>query len=326
MKKLPIFFFLLFSSAAFSQKTDSIALNDLKLYPKKNSLPVRKPVLLLQPVQLDEASLDLKVNYWREWISFGINMNQAAFSDNWSGGGVNSIAIGTLINYKTDYTKGDKSYISEVILQYGKLKNKDQLQRKTNDRIFWDNKVALKLSKSWYFFGSLNFESQFDRGYSYSKTKTGEEVRTLISKFMSPGYLTESLGFEYKPGKAFSLRIGTGTARQTFVLDTALYRTNAKNFGVEPGKRMRNELAFQVVANYEKDIMENIHLKARYNMFANYEDLTTTDNRLDVTVTAKVNRLVNVTFTGIGIYDDDTSLKIQASQAIALGLVYKFPR
>ncbi|WP_256011025.1 DUF3078 domain-containing protein [Desertivirga xinjiangensis] len=326
MKKLPIFFFLLFSSAAFSQKTDSIALSDLKLYPKKNSLPVRKPVLLLQPVQLDEASLDLKVNYWREWISFGINMNQAAFSDNWSGGGVNSIAIGTLINYKTDYTRGDKSYISEVILQYGKLKNRDQLQRKTNDRIFWDNKVALKLSKNWYFFGSLNFESQFDKGYSYSKTKTGEEVQTLISKFMSPGYLTESLGFEYKPGKSFSLRIGTGTARQTFVLDTALYRTNAKNFGVEPGKRMRNELAFQVVANYEKDIMENIHLKARYNMFANYEDLTTTDNRLDVTVTAKVNRLVNVTFTGIGIYDDDTSLKIQASQAIALGLVYKFPR
>jgi len=327
-KNLLILFGVLSSSIAFSQnkKADSTDISGLKLYPKKNSLPVRKPILNLHPVQISDADLKLKVNYWRNWTSFGINMNQASFSDNWSGGGVNSIAIGTLFNYKTDYTKGDKNYVSELILQYGKLKNRGQLQRKTNDRIFWDNKVALKLSKSWYFFGSLNFESQFDRGYSYSKTKGGDEIQTLISRFMSPGYLTESMGFEYKPGKSFSLRIGTGTARQTFVLDRDIYKTNSKNFGVEPGKRMRNELAFQLVSNFEKDIAENLHLKSRYSMFANYEELSNIDSRLDVTLTAKVNRLVNVTLTGIGIYDDDSSDKIQASQALSLGLLYKFPR
>jgi hypothetical protein len=89
---------------------------------------------------------------------------------------------------------------------------------------------------------------------------------------------------------------------------------------------MRNELAFQLVSNFEKEVFENINLKARYNMFANYEKLNNMDSRLDVTVTAKVNRLVNVTITGVGIYDDDQSDKIQASQALALGLVYKFPR
>lgn len=331
LRSLPIvlLLMLLCNSAAFSQEegmVDSVDLTGLRLYPKKNSLPVRKPVLQLEPVKISQADLDLKVNYWRHWVSFGINMNQAAFSDNWSGGGVNSIAIGTLFNFKTDYTKGDKNYVSELILQYGKLKNRGQLQRKTNDRIFWDNKVGLKLSRNWYFFGSLNFESQFDQGYSYKKSKEGEEESTLISRFMSPGYITESIGFEYKPSKAFYLRIGTGTARQTFVLDRDLYLTNPKNFGVEPGKVMRNELAFQLVANLEKNIAENMHLKSRYSMFANYEQLGNIDNRLDVTLTAKVNRLVNVTLTGIGIYDDDASSKIQASQAIALGLIYKFPR
>ncbi|WP_207429288.1 DUF3078 domain-containing protein [Pedobacter sp. SYSU D00535] len=327
LKRVFSFLLVVCSSVVYAQNTasDTTGLSGLKQYPKKNTLPVRKPVLQLQPVEIPESELKLKVNYWRNWSTFGINMNQAAFSDNWSGGGVNSIAVGLMFNHKTDYTKDEKNYVSELIFQYGKLKNRDQLQRKTNDRIFWDNKVALKLSKSWYFFGSLNFESQFDQGYSYGKDQQGNETRTLISRFMSPGYLTESLGFEYKPNKYYYLRIGTGTARQTFVLDKDLYRTNPKNFGVAPGKVVRNELAFQLVSNYEKDIMENLRLKTRYAMFANYERLNNIDHRLDATLIAKVNRVVNVTISGIGVYDDDASDKIQASQTLALGLVYKFP-
>ena len=332
LKKLLFSVLLLVTFHAFSQevKSDTSELNNLREYPKKNLLPVRRPVLQLQAVQIPDSKLDLKVNYWRNWVSFGVNMNQASFSDNWRGGGVNSLAIGTTFNYKTDYTKGDKNYVSEVILQYGKIKNKGQLQRKSSDRIYWDNKVGLKLSPSWNFFGSLNFESQFDRGFSYSKVTEGDAVvekATTISRFMSPGYLTESIGFEYKPDKYFWLRIGTGTARQTFVLDKNLYKNNSnKNYGVDTGKVFRNELAFQLVSSYERDIMQNISLKSRYTMFANYEKLRSIDQRLDVSIIAKVNKLVNVTVTGVGLYDDDADAKIQGSQTLALGLIYRFPR
>ncbi len=325
------FIFLSYASFSFAQKNESEAdtsiLKTLKQYPRKNSLPVRRPVLYPENVVLEESdSLDLEVNYWRNWTSFGININQASFSDNWGGGGVNSLALGGRFTYKTDYTKDDKNYVSEILLQYGKLKNKGQLSRKTADRIFYDNKVALKLSKNWAFFGSLNFESQFDMGYSFSKNAQGNEIRTLLSRFMAPGYLTESVGFEYKPVKYFFLRIGTGTARQTFVLDTSLYRTNPKNFGVTPGKSFRNELAFQLVASIDKDIAKNLNLRSRYTMFANYEQLSNIDNRLDVTLTAQVNRLINVSLGGIVLYDEDTADQIQASQAMSFGLVYKFPK
>lgn len=328
VKRLIFVLCLISSLSAFSQdtSTDTTDLSDLKLYPSKKPLPVRQPILQLQPVDIPSSQLDLKVNYWRNWVSFGINVNQASFSDNWSGGGVNSVAVGTTFNYKTDYTKGDKNYVSEVIFQYGKIKNKGQLQRKTNDRIYWDNKISMKLSKNWSFFGSLNFESQFDRGFAYSKDKEGNEVAKTISRFMSPGYLTESLGFEYKPSKYYWLRIGTGTARQTFVLDRDLYKNIEKNYGVDTGKVFRNELAFQLVSNFEKDIMQNLSLKARYAMFANYEHLRSIDQRLDISLLAKVNRLVNVTVNGVVLYDDDASGKIQASQTLALGLLYKFPR
>ncbi|MEO8793961.1 MAG: DUF3078 domain-containing protein [Daejeonella sp.] len=307
-------------------KADTTLLNELRQYPRKNSLPVRYPTLVLEPVNLPNPEIDIRMNYWKNMISFGVNFNQASFSNNWSSGGVNTLALGSQFNYKTDFTKGDKNYVSEVILQYGKLKNKAQLERKTNDRIFWDNKVGLKLSKSWNFFGSLNFESQFDKGYSYSKNADGNEVRNLLSKFLAPGYLTESVGFEYKPVKYFFIRIGTGTARQTFVLDTTLYKTNPKNFGVTPGERFRNELAFQVVGSIDKDIATNLNLKSRYAMFASYEHLAGIDHRLDLTLTAKVNKLINVSVSGIALYDDDTANEIQASQTLSFGLVYKLLR
>lgn len=328
---LVLFIFLAQADSLWAQRTesqeDSLALKELRQYPRKNTLPVRRPVIFPETIKMSEpAPLELSINYWRTWTAFGVNVNQASFSENWGGGGVNSLAIGGQFSYKADYTKDDKNFVSEVLLQYGKLNNRDQLSRKTADRIFFDNKVALKLSKSWYFFGSINFESQFDRGYSFARNDQGNEVRTLLSSFMAPGYLTESLGFEYKPSKTFFLRIGTGTARQTFVLDTTLYKTNPKNFGVTPGKSFRNELAFQVVASLDRDIAKNLNLKSRYAMFANYEKLRSIDNRLDVTLTAQVNRLINVSLAGIVLYDDDTANKIQASQALSLGLLYKFPR
>ena len=327
-KRLLVIIFILtsLSSSSIAQKAeaDTALLKELKQFPKKNVLPVRRPVLFPEVIKPSQSpELLVKVNYWRNLTMFGINVNQASFSDNWGAGGVNSLALGGQFSYKTDYTKTDKNFASELILQYGKLKNKDQLSRKTADRIFWDNKVALKLSKSWYFFGSVNFESQFDVGYSFSRDPQGNEKRTLLSKFMAPGYLTESLGFEYKPDKQFFVRIGTGTARQTFVLDTNLYKTNPKNFGVKPGQTFRNELAFQVVSSYNKEIAKNLMLNSRYAMFANYEKLASIDNRLDVTLTANVNKLINVSLSGILLYDDDSDNKMQASQTMSFGLIYK---
>lgn len=325
---LSLLFVIILSSPVVAQETDTIPIStkDLDIRLKRSPLPSRMGTLQFEPVTLQPALVNARVNYWKTKTSVGINVNQAAFSDNWKGGGVNSLAIGGLINYKAEYSKESYSYVSEVILQYGKVKNKDQLQKKTTDRIYWDNKAAIQLSKNWYFFGSINFESQFDNGYSYSRDGQNKEIKKLLSKFMAPGYLTESIGFEYKPNKFFSTRIGTGTARQTFVVDTALWRTNPNNFGVEKGKNFRNELAFQIVSSFEKEVVTNIMLKTRYNMFIPYDNFGHIDHRLDVNITAKVNRFINVSVTGVGLYDRDTDLKIQGSQTLALGLMFTFPR
>lgn len=330
MKRLILTFFAIsaFYLSLSAQEIDTvpISVKDMEIKLKRSPLPSRIGVISFQPVELKPALVHAKINYWKTKATVGINANQASFSENWKGGGVNSVAIGALLNHKAEYSKESYSYTSEIILQYGKVKNKDQLQKKTNDRIYWDNKAAVQLSKNWYLFASVSFESQFDKGFSYSKDANGNEVAKILSKFMSPGYLTESLGFEYKPNKVFSTRIGTGTARQSFVLDTTIYKTNAKNFGVDIGKKMKNELAFQIVTNVEKEIMKNTILKAKYNMFIPYDNFGHIDHRLDIAATAKLNRFLNVSLTGVVLYDRDMDLKVQRSQALALGASFTFPR
>lgn len=341
MKSFYAYLLLVFSgtTSLYAQEIDTIPINtkglDIKL--KRSPLPSRTGTIPFKPVEIAPEVVDARVNYWKTRTSVGINVNQATFSNNWKGGGVNSLAVAGLVNYKAEYAKESYSYVSEVILEYGKVKNKDQLQKKTRDRIFWDNKAALQLSKNWYFFGSISFESQFDAGYSYTKNSEGNEVANLISRFMAPGYLTESFGFEYKPSKYFSTRIGTGSARQTFVLDTAVYLTKDPNtgkitkaatkYGVDFNKKFKNELAFQIVSNFEKEVFTNTMLKARYQMFIPYDRaLVNIDHRLDVSITSKLNRLMNVSLTGVGLFDRDNDTKIQGSQALALGVTFVFPR
>ncbi|MCJ8210619.1 DUF3078 domain-containing protein [Mucilaginibacter sp. RS28] len=303
-------------------KLDTVILNKYRRDVRRSPLPVIVRPIVVDPNLVPVSMLDYKVTYWRKWITMGFNLNQSAFSHNWANGGISSLALGGNFDYKTEYNKAPFNYTGELLLLYGKTSNEGHINRKTTDRIFFDNKVATQLSKNWYFFGSVSIESQFDKGYQYSDN--GPPI--LISRFMAPGYITESVGVEYKPNKAFDLRIGTGTARQTLVLYNDLDRSITGNYGVDTTKRIRNELAFQLVALYDKDIMTNVHLNTRYAMLVPYgRSLMNIDHRLDVVLSAKVNKLVAVTITGTALYDKDSRAGIQGTEALALGVIYRFP-
>src|SRR5690606_13988676 len=124
----------------------------------------------------------------------GLNFNQAAFSGNWKNGGINSVAFGTIIAGKANYTKERMTWDNEMELLFGIVNNEGETTRKSNDRIFLDSKVGYKMSGHWSTYFSLNFLTQFAKGYEYNEDGSA----TIISNFLAPGYLTSSLGFEYK--------------------------------------------------------------------------------------------------------------------------------
>ena len=327
MKKL---YTLLASVALLFSYAGAQSLEELQVTPKTEIAKEQDSIKseLLQ-IEVPIPELQLNVNHWKHWTKFGINANQASFSDNWKGGGVNSVSLLGIAWHKAEYNKNDFLYVSEIDLKYGKAKNKGQIAKKNNDRIFWDNKLSYKLSPKWSLYTSITFETQFDIGPEYGKDSLGNEIQTGVkTSFMAPGYLTESFGLEYNTiDKTFSLRFGTGTARQTFVYDERIAPDgDGKRFGVEEGKNIKNDLAFQVTANLDRDLAKNFNVKSRYNLFADYKDVSDPSHRLDVTFTANVTRIINVSLSGIMIYDSDVDPNVQYSQALAMGITFNFPR
>jgi hypothetical protein len=260
-------------------------------------------------------------SYWLKEISGGLNLNQASFSDNWKGGGVNSVAFSVYLTGRAGYAKDKWSWDNQFDFIYGVVKNKGEDGRKSNDVLFVDSKVGYKINDKWNYFIGVNLLSQFTPGYNFTDME-----RTLISKFANPAFLTTAIGLEYKPNDEFSLRISPFSPRWTFVTDTDLYLNIPKNYGVEIGETVRSEwLAFSLLADWNKKLSENLTIKMRYQMFANYEtiDFKTIDHRLDVALIAKVSNLINVSLTSLTIYDIDQDKKIQFSQGLALGIAFK---
>ena len=269
------------------------------------------------------------IKHWKKKLDLGVNVNQASFSSNWTGGGVNSIGLNVLFNYTARYSRGKHSWDNVIGLQYGFVKNEGQGFRKTLDRIFLDSKYGYALSEHWSLFTSLNFQSQFAPGYSYATDPGGVETASLISDLFAPAYITSSWGIEYRRGDYFWLRASPFSPRVTIVRDPERFITTVgpNPFGVTPPDDTRIEwLALQFVAEYNRDVAENLNLKWRYTMFANYETLEfdKVDHRLEVSLLAKVNKFINVGLGGILLYDYDQVEEIQLSQLFTLGFAYKF--
>jgi hypothetical protein len=267
---------------------------------------------------------------WKKKLVFNLNLNQAAFSSNWTGGGINSIGFNSLFNYKANYSKNKTTWDNEIGLMYGFVRNSGQGFRKTIDRIYLDTKVGYKISDKWDLFTSLNFISQFSKGYKYEEDILGIEQEFLISDVMAPAFVTMAIGFEYHPVDYFKVRISPFAPRVTIVQDNNgrfdAVSTEAP-YGVKVGENTRFEwLAFQLTADFDKDIAKNLNLKWRYLLYANYETLEgkTIDHRLDLMINAKVNQFISVGVGGIMLYDFDQDDEVQLSQIFNIGFAYTF--
>ncbi len=271
------------------------------------------------------AKIIKKDTLWRKSYITGLNFNQSSFSSNWKGGGVNSYAIAAFFTGRAYYEKGKSSWDNNIDLQYSRVNTSGLGDRKGNDRIFIDSKYGYGLNKVISIFGSLNFQSQFDKGFAYVEaTDTTPAITSLQSKFLAPGYFTESIGLDYKPNTWFDVRWGFFTARQTIVTDTNLHNTAPLNYGVPIGKTVRNQIGSSIVATLNKDLTKTINLKTLFSLFTDYAQPQVMVPRLDVLFTAKVLKSLNVTLGGTLFYDETQDYKIQTSQGLSVGLVYGF--
>ncbi|WP_448520085.1 DUF3078 domain-containing protein [Rhodoflexus sp.] len=293
----------------------------------RSALPIFLCILCCLLCRLSFAQADSTAvkdtSYWTKRMSLGINFNQGSFSSNWKAGGTNSIAIGTVFTAKANYRKAKWSWANDAELIYGLVWTAGIGQRKNADRIFLNSVAGYAIADKWDVFFSGNFLSQFAPGFDYAQTD-----QPRISNLFAPAFLTLAIGFDYKPKPWFSLKMSPFSPRFTIVTDDGILPTtpDGKRYGVAAGQRVRSEVAAaQIQADINAQLAANIALKARYLLFANYQQFDP-DHRLDVLLEMAVNKYIKVNFGATALYDTDQDTALQWNQLLNVGFLFTAAR
>jgi len=297
---------------------------------KKNLLILVIAVTSLSIFAQDAVDAD---TLWKFSGSTSLNLSQLSLT-NWAAGGDNSLSGNALINLSANYATEKTSWENKIILGFGLIKQGDDPTRKSDDQIDLASKLGVKATDKWFYTALLGFNTQFAEGYD----NPGEDDRLKISNFMAPGYLSFSLGMDYKPSEAFSLFLSPISSKFTFVLDDDLSAQGT--FGLDPGQKSRSEIGAYIKITYKKEILKNVSLDTKIDLFSNYFDNPQyIDVNWDLLLTFKVNDYLAASLltqliydydikfgedtTGDGEYDTFTE-KVQFKELFGLGLTYSF--
>lgn len=273
---------------------------------------------------------DTAAKTWKLGGLFNLNINQGSLS-NWSAGGDKfSFSLNAYLNVYAFYKKNKNSWDNSLDLAYGIVNTTSLGNRKASDRIDLLSKYGYAISKKWNAAALFNLRTQFAKGYAYSKTASGNDTSTVISKSFAPAYVLLSLGADYKPNDHFSLFISPLTERWVIVPD----RFIKPYFGIDSNKNARNELGAFVSANYTAKLGKNFVYKTKLDLFSNYKNHP---QNIDVywtnALTAKITRYINFSFNLDMIYDDDTKNVNPAKgpapqwlQLMGIGFAYNFSK
>jgi hypothetical protein len=271
---------------------------------------------------------------WKKGGFIGINFNQVSLSQ-WAPGGDNNLSLSSAVNLFAIYADGKTIWDNSLDLAYALVKTSSGPIRKSDDKIDFTSKYGYQIGDGkWYYAGLVNFKSQFAEGFIYP------DDSNVVSKFMSPAYLTLAIGFTYKPSDYFQIFLSPATGKWTFVNDQTL--ADAGAYGVKmatldagglpvagTGENIRSEFGAYLNMKFKKDIMENITFSTKLELFNNYTD-EDKDNAKNIDVNwetalmMKVNKFITASIIAQLVYDANVVERTQYKQVIGVGFGYKF--
>ncbi len=288
---------------------------------------------------IDQSAPDTvyKAPDWKRGAKFALTFTQVSFS-NWTAGGENSMGGNSQVNLFANYKKGKRIWDNQLDLAFGVIKLDGEDARKSDDKIDGFSKYGIEISNKLYFSTNLNLKTQFTSGYNYPN----DSVK--VSDFLAPAYLQLGFGFDYKPASWFSLSFLPLTGRITIVNDQVLSDLGA--YGVDPakydtsgnllehGKKVRFELGTSVIALFQKELVKNVELKSKLQLFSNYlKNPENIDVTWDSMLSLKVNKYISTFLGVIMIYDDDIPIinpegidigpRTQLKQTFGVGLAFE---
>lgn len=257
---------------------------------------------------------------WKNAAIGNLNFTQSAF-DNWTAGGEDNWVWQLDLNGKFINDQAKTNWANTGKVSYGRTKIGDTEQRKAADEISLESVFTYKMSLYVNPYVAVSGLTQLTEGFNYGVDPLAENP---ISKFLNPGYFTESFGIGYQPMEEFKTRLGVAF-KQTVTSDTAF----SVIYGVvdedtnEP-KKLRNEVGMESVSDYERNITETIKYVFKLKAFTAFDGADNIDVDWDNIFAAQIAKYLAVSFNYKIFYDSDVSYKRQVKSVLAVGLTYNF--
>ncbi len=278
----------------------------------KNKINLAAIIILLTQITIFGQKDTSITSGWVPKAIVGFNISQLALS-NWTQGGENSLTWTITGNLGYDYKSNDWNLSNNLKLAYGTTKLGGQGFR-TNDNEFYLESVLSKKIE-WVvnpFFSNI-ITTTIAPGYNYNGNQAME-----IANFFDPGYVVQSLGFEYTKITGFKTRLGLGL-QEIFTNHNRQYTDDPATSKIEAFKL---QFGLQSVTSGNVQIAENLMLSSSLTLFSSFKSLDVWDVRWDNSIVAKVNSWLNVNIGFLLIYQKDQSLTTQMKQSMQLGVVY----
>jgi len=273
----------------------------------------------------------LDISDWLPGGTSGLQFSQSAYS-NWATGGENSLAVTVIQNLYAHYRVKDFSFENTLDLAYGKMKQGTRSFRKSDDKLTFLSKTSARIRDNLNLAGLVDFRTQFAEGFKYLKSAGSDrESRMLISDWMAPGYLSASVGVEYKPVPALSVILTPLTGRTTFVLNPAL--SDQGVFGVEKGRKARHDFGATFNSAFLAEPVTNVTFSNKLNLFSDYRKMTNLVVNWETVTSIRANSFLRTTISTSLIYDDKVQVTrrdgssgrdVQMKEVIAVGLAWDF--
>ena len=287
--------------------------------------------------------------YWKFEGRMRMNLNTIILSY-WADGGESSISGAAYFNLLLKYEKGNFKFENFFNSSYGMQLFRYSNSRKSEDKMKYTSSVAHQFKKNWFYNAQLEFKSQYSKGYKYPNDST------IVSDWLSPGYLTLSLGIENKSIDGLSMFFSPMAGKLIFVMNQDL--ANEGKYGVKKavkdadgnilvqGENVKAELGMNLRLRYRKEIVKNVDVSSYLVLSNNYADYRM-DNRWNIDVDWEtlfdftINRYFVANLYLHMIYDDDVKVpeykivegnrvkvgetaKLQVKQNYGFGLAFKF--
>ena len=320
-----------------------------RVKPKaQNVSPLNTTISFKKTKPLSERFKKFEIpTFWQSVNLIGLNFSQAAFV-NWNAGGNNSISAQANARFERNYKFRYFQWENILETRYGINLQEGQKIRKTDDAIRVSSTVGYRRDtiSNWYYSAKANFNTQYTDGFKYP------DRETPISRVMSPGYFFLGAGTSYiSEDRKLNFYVSPLTVKSTFVFDQDLADKGA--FGVDrailnsdgtiltKGKNVFMEFGFLITNNWETQLMENIALKHRLNLYTDYlRSFGNIDVEWELNVNLQVNKYIVTSLGTHIIYDDDILFdavkntegivinegrpKLQFKQILGVGVAYNF--